>query len=226
LNVPGAGARTRIVLASANRNKQREFRAFFSSISGLAGRDVKLVLPGELSACPGEDEVLESGRTYEENALIKARAWARSAGIPAIADDSGLEVRHLGWAPGIRSARAAEGSDADRIDWLLSGLDGVTDRRACFVACIVIAFPSDGGSGRYYFASEGRCWGSITHEPSGESGFGYDPVFVPDGCDATFGDLGPDVKSKISHRAAAMAGVAQMMGSVLKYHALNGIWEV
>jgi XTP/dITP diphosphohydrolase len=182
-----------------------------------------LALPGEFSVCPGEDEVLESGRTYEENALIKARAWVRSAGIPAIADDSGLEVRHLSWAPGVHSARAAEGSDADRIDWLLSGLNGAKDRRACFVACIVIAFPTADSGGRDYFASEGRCWGSIAHEPSGESGFGYDPVFVPCGCNATFGDLGPDIKSKISHRAAAMAGVVKMMESVLKYHALCGI---
>jgi XTP/dITP diphosphohydrolase len=192
----------------------------------LCGGDVALVLPDELSNCPGLEDVQESGRTYEENALIKARAWARAAGIPAIADDSGLEVRHLSWAPGIRSARIASGGDEDRINWLLAELDGVTDRRACFAASIVIAFPAETGKGRDYFASEGRCWGNIADELRGKSGFGYDPVFIPSGYDTTFGDLGPDIKSRISHRAAAMTGVAKMMASVLKYHALSALNEI
>ena len=219
----GKDVKTRIVLASTNRHKHREFKAFFDSMAEFRCHGIVLALPDEIPAPLRRDEVLESGRTYEENALIKARAWACSAGIPAIADDSGLEVRHLGWAPGVRSARVVPGSDEDRINWLLAGLDGAADRRACFAACIVIAFPTGTAAGRDYFASEGRCWGNIADEPRGESGFGYDPVFIPSGYEATFADLGPDIKSRISHRAAAMRGVAKMMASVLKYYALSDI---
>ena len=162
----------------------------------------------------------ESGFSYEENAAIKAVAWANFAGMPALADDSGLEVRALDWEPGIHSARAASGSDADRIRWLLSRMEGNEDRRAHFVACIVIAFPDNGKMERDYFSSRGICRGRITSTPRGSGGFGYDPVFVPDGCDSTFAEMGPALKSKISHRALAMRGVAHVMRSVIKYYAV------
>jgi XTP/dITP diphosphohydrolase len=165
---------------------------------------------------PDFGSIEENGSSYEENAAIKARAWADFAGIPAIADDSGLEVRSIGWAPGIFSARAASGSDRDRIRWLLSRLDGCDDRHARFVSCIVIAFP--GGTRPYvdYFSALGVCRGNITLSPAGNDGFGYDPIFVPDGYSVTFAEMGRE-KSKISHRAVAMMGVAKMMPSVIKY---------
>jgi len=170
---------------------------------------------------PNIGVIEESGLTYEENAAIKAKAWANFAGMPALADDSGLEVRALDWEPGIHSARAARGSDYDRTRWLLARMEGCEDRRARFTACIVIAFPDRGKSGRGFFSSSGTCEGQITREPRGRCGFGYDPVFVPDGYDATFAEMGAAEKSKISHRALAMRGVAHLMGSVIKYYAVQ-----
>jgi len=162
----------------------------------------------------------ESGSSYEENAAIKAREWANFAGMPAIADDSGLEVRALDWWPGIFSARASSGSDYDRIEKLLSSLGNHDDRNARFVACIVFAFP---GVKKEHgcFSSRGICRGRITHAPRGRGGFGYDPIFVPDGYGATFAEMGSLEKSKISHRALAMRGVAHMMSSVIKYYAVR-----
>ncbi|GHV27768.1 non-canonical purine NTP pyrophosphatase [Synergistales bacterium] len=203
-----------IVLASGNKGKYAEFAAFFGSLGELSC--FSLLCPDELRIAPPDPE--ETGESYEENALIKARAWTNTFGLPAFADDSGLEVRALSMKPGIHSARIADGSDADRVSWLLDKLNGVTDRRACFVASIVIAFPRGVNLGeRDYFAARGRCRGVIADEPRGFNGFGYDPVFIPDGYTETFAELGGDVKSKISHRAIAMNGVAKMAGCVVKY---------
>ena len=170
---------------------------------------------------PEIGEIEESGSSYEENAAIKAEEWANFADMPALADDSGLEVRALDWEPGIYSARASSGSDSDRIEWLLSRMESQEDRRARFVACIVIAFPGNGNRGNGYFSSRGICRGHITCAPKGCGGFGYDPVFVPDGYDTTFAEMGSARKSKISHRAIAMRGVAHIMQSVIKYHAVQ-----
>jgi XTP/dITP diphosphohydrolase len=163
--------------------------------------------------------VEENGSTYEENALLKAKAWADFIGFPALADDSGIEVRCLGWKPGILSARAAS-SDTDRIKRLLGLMSGSSDRRARFVASLAVAFPGE-SIGRGYFSSDGVCWGFVVDSPSGTSGFGYDPIFVPDGREETFADLGPDVKSKISHRALAFEGLARMLPSVIQYWSLR-----
>ena len=163
----------------------------------------------------------ENGLSYEENAAIKAVTWANFAGMPALADDSGLEVKALDWAPGIYSARACSGSDADRIRWLLSRMENHEDRRARFSACIVIAFPGNRKTTRGYFSSRGICWGQIARTAKGQDGFGYDPVFVPDEYDVTFAEMGSVLKSEISHRAVAMRGVAHMMRSVIKYNAVQ-----
>jgi XTP/dITP diphosphohydrolase len=217
-----SGARFRLVLASGNRDKHAEFAGFFKDIDAFAACGAEL-LPFGYARANGAPDVEESGESYEENALIKARAWADFTGLPAIADDSGLEVRALGWAPGIRSARSAAGGDAERVAWLLDELNGVSDRLACFVACLVIVFPSGGAlAGRDYFSSEGRCFGSVSSSPRGDGGFGYDPIFVPDGGELTFAEFG-GVKSKISHRAIAMRGVAQIIPSVVKYYAMCGL---
>jgi XTP/dITP diphosphohydrolase len=203
-----------IVLASGNKGKYAEFAEFFGSLGELSR--FSLLRPGELRAAPPDPD--ETGESYEENALIKAREWAKAFGLTALADDSGLEVRALGMAPGVISARIVNGSDADRLSWLLGKLDGAADRRACFVASVVIAFPRDMNLGsRDYFAARGRRWGVIANEPRGANGFGYDPVFIPDGYGETFAELGGDVKSKISHRAIAMNGVAKMADCVVKY---------
>ena len=170
---------------------------------------------------PDIGDIEESGSSYEENAAIKAVAWANFTGMPALADDSGLEVRALDWEPGIYSARASSGSDSDRVEWLLSRVRNYEDRHARFVACVVIAFPNYGKNVRDYFTSRGICKGRITHTPRGCGGFGYDPVFVPDGYDSTFAEMEAALKSKISHRAYAMRGVAHMMQSVIKYYAVQ-----
>lgn len=219
----------RIVLASGNRYKFEEFESFFCRHGLIARSGLELVsAEGILDKKNIElPDVEETGSSYEENAFIKASAWANLLGIPAMADDSGLEVEALSWGPGIRSARAAPGSDEKRISWLLGELEGVEDRRACFVANIVIAFPIAGlnaeCAGRGYFSIEGRCWGSIADKPSGNEGFGYDPVFLPSGHSMTFAQMTRDEKLKISHRAVAMNGMAQILPSVIKYFTVQNI---
>ena len=183
-----------------------------------AGEKIQLLCASDF---PDIGTIEESGSSYEENAAIKAIAWANFAGMPALADDSGLEARALDWKPGIHSARASQGSDADRIRWLLSRMEDKEDRRARFAACIVIAFPDNRKTGRGYFSSQGICGGKITRVSRGRGGFGYDPVFVPDGYEITFAEMGSDAKSKISHRAVAMRGVAYMMQSMIKYYAVQ-----
>jgi XTP/dITP diphosphohydrolase len=146
----------------------------------------------------------EDGVTYAENAIAKARFYAAATGLLALADDSGLEVAALGGAPGVYSARyAGEGaSDADRRTLLLAELAKTNggDRRARFVAAVAIA----DSSGEVLNVSEGICEGTITFKPRGNSGFGYDPLFVPDGYDRTFAELSDEVKNRISHRARAL----------------------
>jgi len=193
---------------------------FFQRLGNDSGEKIDLLRASDF---PDFGPIEENGSSYEENAAIKARAWAECAGIPAVADDSGLEVRALDWAPGIFSARAVCGSDEERIDWLLSRMEASDDRRARFVACVVIAFPGGCKSKSRvdYFSSQGMCWGNIALVPVGDAGFGYDPVFVPDGCGATLAEIGSSEKSKISHRALAMGGIAKMISTVLKYYTVH-----
>jgi XTP/dITP diphosphohydrolase len=205
----------KIVLASGNRHKYAEFADFFASLNDVSGERVHLLNGADFDPVPGGIE--ETGSSYEENAAIKARAYAGSLGLPAIADDSGLEVRALGWRPGIYSSRAASGGDRGRISWLLGRMEGKNDRRARFRASLVIAFPNSREGVRDYFSSEGVCWGNISDRPSGEDGFGYDPAFVPDGHQKSFAELGRAVKREISHRAIAMRGVVILLPHVVKY---------
>jgi XTP/dITP diphosphohydrolase len=205
----------KIVLASGNRHKYDEFADFFAPLRGVSGERVELLNGADFGQAPDIDE---SGSSYEENAAIKARAYARLTGLPAMADDSGLEVRALGWRPGIHSSRAAPGGDRGRISWLLGQMEEKNDRRARFAASLVIAFPDSREGAADYFSSEGVCWGCVSDCPSGKDGFGYDPVFVPDGHQRSFAALGRAVKRKISHRAIAMRGVALLLPNVLKYY--------
>ena len=198
----------KIVLASGNRNKYREMKEAFGPIG------VELIYGGDINV---GIEPEETGRDYEENALIKARAWSEALNMPALADDSGLEVPALGGAPGVHSARAVEGSDADRTEWLLSKMEGAGDRRARFVSCIAVVFPDRTDP----LVSEGICDGTISLKPSGSGGFGYDPIFIPTGYDKTFSEIGDQVKTKISHRAMAIKGIAEMLIPVLQYYAVR-----
>jgi XTP/dITP diphosphohydrolase len=146
----------------------------------------------------------ETGDTYAANAIIKAEFYARATGICALADDSGLEVEALDGAPGVFSARYAGvgASDAERRRLLLSELAQVPteQRQARFVCAVAIATP--GGS--VLNISEGACEGAIIFEPRGSGGFGYDPLFVPDGFQKTFAELSDAIKNEMSHRARAL----------------------
>ena len=143
----------------------------------------------------------ENGNTFEENALIKARAACKASGLPALADDSGLEVDFLNGEPGIRSARYCEGSDADRVVYLLKKLEGVPaqQRGAQFVSAIACVYP-DGTE----FAVRGICRGVILTENRGEGGFGYDPVFFVPEEGETFASMPQARKNAISHRANSL----------------------
>jgi XTP/dITP diphosphohydrolase len=165
-----------------------------------------------LAEFPSVGEAEENFVTYTENAIAKARFYALATGLCALADDSGLEVAALGGAPGVFSARYAgeHASDADRRALLLSELDKRdADRRARFVAVVAIATPD----GEVFNVSEGICEGTITFAPRGSGGFGYDPLFVPDGYDQTFAELPDSVKNRISHRGRALAKTREFLVS-------------
>ena len=157
----------------------------------------------------------ENGTTYSENAIAKARFYAAATGLIALADDSGLEVAALAGAPGVFSARYAgeHASDADRRQLLLSELSG-PDRRARFVSVVAIADPT----GTVLTIAEGICEGTITFAPRGSSGFGYDPLFIPDGYTQTFAELPENVKNHISHRALALVQTKEFLKGSLDHH--------
>ena len=177
-----------IVAATANAHKVDEYRKL------LEGQNVELK---SLLDYPGFPGVEENGRSFIENAGIKALAACKYCDVPAFADDSGLEVEALDGRPGISSARYAP-TDKERIARLLDEMKGQTNRRARFVCAIAIAI-----NGEVIESFEGEIKGTIVDAPRGESGFGYDPVFQPDGYDQTFGEMAPELKNRISHRANA-----------------------
>lgn len=186
----------RLLIGTGNRGKFREIETILNDIpfEVVSLQDVKQV-----------PEPNEDGATYLEIAKIKALYYAASSGLLTMADDSGLEVRALKGAPGLRSARYAgpNASDQDRRSLLLSRLDSTAeaDRAARFVCAVALASPD----AEIIFASEGVCEGSITREARGNSGFGYDPLFVPDGYLQTFAELPGVMKDSISHRGRALA---------------------
>ncbi len=178
--------------STKNRHKLEEFKKL------LGGQEVEIVSP--LSYEEPFPEVVEDGETFEENAVKKALAANEYIDMPAFADDSGLMVEALDGAPGINSSRFAgpDATDADRIEKLLKELEGKENRKAKFVCVIAIA-----NRGEVIETFTGEICGTIADAPRGDHGFGYDPVFVPDGFDKTFAELGAEVKDKISHRAKA-----------------------
>ena len=192
----------RLVVATHNPGKLAELQEL------LAPFGVALVSAAEL----GLDEPEETGATFALNARIKADAAMRAAGLPALADDSGLEVRALGGRPGVRSARwAGPGRDFGhamrRIHDELGRLPGgfaAADRSAAFVAALCLAFPD----GRR-IEVEGRCEGLVVWPARGTGGFGYDPIFQPDGLSRTFAELEPEEKHAIGHRGRALRALVR-----------------
>ena len=173
-------------------------------------REISQILPGFEIVPDDPGNVEENAPDFVGNALIKVRAIAaHHCGEWCMADDSGLEVAALGGAPGVRSARyAGEPSDTSANNaLLLRNLDGVTDRRANFTCAVALVSP-DGTE----HVAIGKCFGRISKSPSGNAGFGYDPLFVPDGHDKSFADLGEDAKNEISHRGRALAEARRIIG--------------
>ena len=161
----------------------------------------------------GWPDVDETGDTYEQNALLKARAVAEFLGIPAVADDSGIEVDALGGAPGVRSARFAgdHPTDQENLDLLLRRVAGLSeaDRTARYRCVALCAWPG----GTTEVVAEAVCEGRVTLEPRGTGGFGYDPAFQPDGETRTMAELDPREKDAISHRGKALRALGEMLAS-------------
>lgn len=191
----------RLVLATGNAGKAREIAAL------LAPAGVAIVSQAEFDIEPAE----ETGATFIENAILKARHAAAGSGLPAIADDSGLVVDALGGEPGIRSARYADqGGDAANNHKLLGALAGVppAQRRARFVCvAVLLRHPAD----PLPLVCEGRWEGSIAESPRGAEGFGYDPVFVPRGDERSAAELEPGEKNRLSHRGRAFKKLLEML---------------
>ena len=190
--------RSRLLVATGNKGKLSELRDL------LAGMPIDLL---SLSDIGEFDTVEESGATFAENAGLKARGYALLTGLPTLADDSGLEVAALDDRPGVLSARyggADLGFDKKMLK-LLVELEKTGDarRRARFVCSLAIA----DAAGEIVRAAEGICTGRIAETPRGNGGFGYDPLFIPDGFDETFGELASDIKQKISHRFLAFCEI-------------------
>lgn len=191
----------KIVLASGNTGKLREIERI------LADFDIEVVAQSEL----GVDDAEETGATFVENALIKARHAAVSTGLPAIADDSGLVVDALGGRPGVHSARYSGpgATDDSNIDKLLGELQRIPteERTAAFHCCACFVTPDDSSS----LIAEGRWEGAILRQRRGTDGFGYDPVFLDPDCGRTAAELGPEQKNARSHRGMALSALAEMM---------------
>ena len=193
----------KLVLASNNAGKLVELREL------LAGSGIELIAQTEL----GIGDAEETGLTFVENAILKARHAARAAGLPALADDSGLCVDALGGAPGLYSARyaGAHGDNAGNNAKLLRELEGVADaqRTAHFTCMLALLRTADDPDP---IIATGRWPGRVLHAPRGERGFGYDPVFLPDdGGGLGAAELDPALKNRISHRGQALAGLREML---------------
>ena len=183
-----------LFVATTNRGKLKEYARILGELP------VRLRSLDDLPARPPEPS--EDAETYAENAIAKAREYAKATGLPTVADDSGLEVAALDGAPGVRTKRyfGEDATDAERNAKLVGLLGGRADRGARFVCVIALAW-ADGRVETF----EGECHGRIAETPAGSHGFGYDPVFVPDGEHRTMAELPEGTKDLISHRGRAAA---------------------
>jgi XTP/dITP diphosphohydrolase len=194
---------TVVVLATRNAAKLRELARILGAEAAEDHRDAQIMLAG-LEEFPGAPEVPETGATFEANALLKARAIADYTGLPAVADDSGLCVDALNGMPGVLSARWAGGHGDDRanLELVLAQVADVPDGRlgAQFVCAAALVVP---GSGSGEWVVTGQVEGRLVREPRGSGGFGYDPIFLPDGFDQTTAEMTAEAKDAISHRGRA-----------------------
>tara|TARA_B100000029_G_scaffold516824_1_gene635369 strand:+ start:90010 stop:90621 length:612 start_codon:yes stop_codon:yes gene_type:complete len=195
-----------IVLATRNLGKISEIKALLP--------DVSIELATSFPDCPHPEE---TGTTFKENALIKALAITKFTQKIALADDSGLEVDALGGAPGIYSSRfaGAQANDRENIDYLLQTLNGIpiSNRTARFRCAIALTTPDE-----KTWIVEGVCEGQILKESRGNSGFGYDPLFIPSGYKKTFGELDENIKNLISHRAIALRQIQHIISKLKGNH--------
>ena len=185
-----------LLIATSNEGKHAEIQLLLS--------DLPFALFG-LQNFPAIEAIAETGTTFVRNASLKAIGYAAQTGLLTLADDSGLEVDALGGAPGVRSARypGESAADSERIEALLAALACVdqSKRSARFVSAVVIA----DSHRKILNVSVGKCEGRIALAARGAGGFGYDPVFIPNGSDLTFAEMKPEIKNQISHRARALA---------------------
>ena len=193
----------RLVLATRNAHKVAELSRILAA-AGLADR-----LTG-LDAFPGAPDVPETGLTFADNALLKARAIAAYTGLPSVADDSGLCVDALHGMPGVFSARwsGKHGDDRANLDLVLGQLSDVAERGAQFVCVAALVLPGDTPRG---WTVTGVLAGELTRAPRGANGFGYDPIFVPGGMSVTTAQLAPEEKDAISHRGRAFRALAGLI---------------
>jgi XTP/dITP diphosphohydrolase len=198
---------TEIMLATRNPGKLAELRRI------LAAAGVSAAVT-DLAAAPGLPEVAETGRTFADNALLKARAVAAFTGLPAVADDSGLCVDALNGMPGVLSARwsGRHGDDEANLRLVLGQIADVPagQRGAHFTCAAALVLPS--GAERI---TEGTVYGQLTGSPRGSNGFGYDPIFVPDGFEVTTAQMSAEEKDKISHRGQALRALAPVIAELL-----------
>lgn len=195
----------KIVFATNNKHKLQEIRA-------ILGSDFEIVSLADIGCY---DEIPETGNTLEANAHQKAEYVFNHYHLSCFADDTGLEVDALDGAPGVHSARYAEGTDHDseaNMKKLLCELGDNTNRKARFRTVISLILTEEGNSSSYQeYLFDGEVKGHIAKEKHGNEGFGYDPLFIPDGYDKSFAELGEDIKNKISHRARAVAKLAKFL---------------
>ena len=189
----------KIVLATKNQGKVKEF------ISILAELDFKELEVVGLDSFPAIGEIEETGNTFVDNSLLKARTIAKLTGLPALADDSGICVDVLNGAPGIYSARYSGAGDLANNLKLLEALREIPDeKRTAYFICVAAYVRPDG----FEQVAEGRFQGRILREPRGEGGFGYDPIFQPEGLEISAAELSPKEKDAISHRGKALRAIA------------------
>ena len=185
----------KLIVASKNSGKINEFKRILQ----IASLDIELVTDLEIP------DVTETGKTFEENSLLKARTICKLTGLPAIADDSGICVDALGGAPGLYSARYSGQGDTANNEKLLAEMANVPDEsRGAYFICVAAYVRPDG----FEKVEEGRFYGKILHQSKGSGGFGYDPLFQPEGLNCSSAELSAEEKDAISHRGKAMRAIA------------------
>lgn len=200
----------KLVIATGNAGKVKEIQEKL--------KEYPLTIES-LQDYPQMSEIKEDGKTFSENSILKATAVSNYTNLPALADDSGLEIDYLGGKPGLYSSRWGK-NDRERVERVLKELEGVNEeqRKARFVCAMSLVIP-----GNKVFTTQGICSGKIAFLPRGNGGFGYDPIFIPDGYELTFSQMGKNLKNKISHRAIALD---RMIPQIIAYYGLRSQYKV